>query len=66
MSTKTYSQTYYSQNKERIKEYVKEKTKCECGAVVARVNMARHKRTKLHETRLKHNEYLDDVKNGIA
>lgn len=66
MSTLSYHQIYYSENKEKIKQYVNEKTRCDCGAVVARVNMARHKRTKLHENKLKHLKYLQDVENGKA
>ena len=61
MSEQTYSQKYYANNKDKVKKYLNEKTKCECGSVVSRVNMAKHKRTKLHENRLRHNQYLQDI-----
>lgn len=62
MSELTYSQQYYQKNKERLLNYVNEKTRCECGTIVARINMAKHKRTKKHENKMKHNQYLEDCK----
>lgn len=56
----TYSQRYYQENKERITSYINEKTQCECGAVVSRLNMAKHKRTNKHENRMRHNKFLQD------
>lgn len=58
----TYSQQYYQNNKERLLKYVNEKTRCDCGTIVARINMAKHRRTRKHENKMKHNEYLEDLK----
>ena len=65
-SQMTYSQKYYDENRERLKKYVTEKTRCSCGTVVARVNMARHMSTAKHENKMRHLQYLEDVKNGLA
>ena len=58
-----YNQEYYQANKEQIKEQIKEyqrankerisayknqKIKCECGSIVCRSYIAKHKRTKKH------------------
>ena len=40
---------YYQQNREGIAAHKAEKIKCECGCMIARVNLAQHKRTKRHE-----------------
>ncbi len=58
MSDLTYSQKYYAKNKDNIKKYINEKTACECGTVVARLNMAKHRRTNKHKNRMLHKEYL--------
>ena len=39
---------YLRANKERIKEYNQEKIECDCGSIVRRSDIARHKRTKKH------------------
>uniref|UniRef100_A0A6C0C6Y9 Uncharacterized protein n=1 Tax=viral metagenome TaxID=1070528 RepID=A0A6C0C6Y9_9ZZZZ len=62
----TYSQKYYSENKERLLFRLSEKTRCECGTVLARVNMAKHRRTAKHENNMRHQKYLEDVKKGLA
>lgn len=61
MTEETYSQKYYRENKERLLKYVNEKTKCDCGTIVSRINMAKHRRTNKHTNRMKHNEYLKEV-----
>lgn len=61
MSEPTYAQKYYAKNKERLLKYVNEKTRCDCGTIIARINMAKHRRTKKHENKMKHNEYLKDI-----
>ena len=62
MTELTYSQQYYQNNKERLLKYVNEKTKCDCGTIISRINMAKHRRTKKHANRMKHNEYLKENK----
>ena len=42
-------QQYREANKERIATHKAEKVKCECGCMIARVNLAPHKRTKKHK-----------------
>lgn len=64
MSGKTYSQIYYRDNKDKLLAYVKEKTKCDCGTILARINMARHKRSDKHFNKLKHNKFLEECKNN--
>ena len=39
---------YYQDNKERITEQNKKKIKCECGSVVSKGNLPKHKKTKKH------------------
>jgi len=39
---------YYENNKKNILEKLNEKITCECGAIVAKINIARHKRTNKH------------------
>jgi hypothetical protein len=39
---------YYEKHKDKIKEKNKEKTKCECGSIVVKCNMIRHRKTKKH------------------
>ena len=60
----TYSQIYYRTNKKRQLDYVSEKKRCECGAVIARISWARHLRTKKHLSNIRHNEFVEDCKNG--
>lgn len=62
MPEETYAQKYYRENKERLLKYVNEKTRCSCGTVVARINMAKHKRTNKHTNRMNHNKYIEDTK----
>jgi hypothetical protein len=45
---KEYQQAYRRANKERIKERDKQKIECECGSIVRRPVIARHKQTKKH------------------
>jgi hypothetical protein len=59
---KTYAQLYYAKNRERLLAYVKEKTECECGAVVTRLKMAAHKRSNRHANRMRHNKFLEKQK----
>lgn len=47
---------YYEENKEKIKEYrednkekIKEKIQCECGSIVTKINLNRHKRSLKHQ-----------------
>jgi hypothetical protein len=58
MSELTYSQQYYQKNKERLLKYVNEKTMCECGTVIARINKAKHLQTTKHENRMRDKQYL--------
>ena len=45
---------YYQANRDKILEYRRERVVCECGAVVSRDSLTRHRRTK------KHQQWLDD------
>ena len=45
-------QQYRETNKERISAYKADKIKCDCGCMIARVNLAQHRRTKKHEQHL--------------
>lgn len=58
MSELTYAQQYYQKNKARLLKYVNEKTMCECGTVIARINKAKHLRTAKHENRMRDKKYL--------
>jgi hypothetical protein len=49
--------------KDHNKKYLHEKTRCECGTVVSRISLARHRRTKKHENKLRHLQYLEDCEN---
>lgn len=60
MTEKTYSQIYYEKNKERLLKYVKEKTMCECGTVIARINKSKHMRTKKHENRMRDKQIVKE------
>ena len=39
---------YRQANKERISQQKKQKIECDCGSIVSRVHIARHKRSKKH------------------
>ena len=65
MSEQSYSQKYYMENKNKVKKYLSEKTICECGSVISRMNMSKHKRTKLHENKLRHNKYLQEKNDDV-
>jgi len=53
-------QTKKSHNRPKYNERKREKLTCECGAVVSRSHMARHK----NESK-KHKKYLDNILNGF-
>lgn len=61
----TYSQIYYRNNKKRQLDYVREKTRCDCGAVIARISWAKHQRSKKHLSNIRHNKFVEDCKNGL-
>lgn len=44
---------YYQQNKEKIAERASEKIKCECGDVVTRAGVSKHRKTQKHQTNIK-------------
>jgi len=46
---------YYQINKQRISEQDKQKIECDCGSIVRRSDISRHKRSK------KHTEYLNSI-----
>ena len=46
---------YYEANKEKMQEYQKEKITCECGSIVCKIILARHKRS------VKHQEFLKTI-----
>ena len=43
-----YKKDYRIKNSEKINKQIKEKIKCDCGAIVIRQSIARHKRTAKH------------------
>lgn len=43
-----YQQIYYQDNKENLTEKKKQKIKCECGCIIARTCISRHRKTKKH------------------
>jgi len=45
---KEYYKEYYAENKEKLAEYYTTPTQCECGSIVNRSGIARHRRTKKH------------------
>ncbi|CDI70051.1 hypothetical protein [Zamilon virus] len=58
ISKNEYHKKYYEANKEKQREYYKEKVKCTiCGAVYAKSNSSNHKKSK------KHNEAMDKLEN---
>ena len=40
---------YYKQNKDKLNEVKKQKTVCDCGSIVRRSDLPRHKKTKKHQ-----------------
>lgn len=52
MSEPTYAQQYYAKNKNKLRDYVRGKTQCECGSIVSRTNLALHRRSKLHANKM--------------
>jgi len=50
---KEKSKKYREQNRETINEKQNEKINCECGCIVARANMSRHKQSKKHNKLIK-------------
>lgn len=56
----TYAKEYYQENKERQLGYLKEKTRCDCGKILARGNLSRHRLTPLHANRMKHIAYINE------
>ena len=48
-----YMKQYREQNKEQIAEYMKQKMTCECGCVIGKSVLTRHKRTKKHQDLMK-------------
>jgi len=45
---KEYHKNYFQENKEKIREQQKEKVKCECGGVVRKDSLHRHRKSKKH------------------
>ena len=45
---KEKSKIYYKNNYEKIKDYKTEKITCECGDIVNRANLSKHKKSKKH------------------
>ncbi len=49
MSIAEYKRNYYEENKDKIKEYYKQKVTCPtCGATYARSSASHHKKTQRH------------------
>ena len=48
LSKSEYKKQHYQLNREKILERKKEKITCECGAVVSRRHLSKHKRSKKH------------------
>ncbi len=46
-----FKKEYYQLNKDRINEIRTEKITCECGAIISKTNIAKHKKTKKHINR---------------
>jgi len=49
-----YKKTYKANNKEKVAEHNLEKISCECGCVISRISLARHKKTEKHIYAMKH------------
>jgi group I intron endonuclease len=54
-----HKKEFYEANKEKIQEHKKEKITCECGCIVCRVVLSRHKRS------IKHQEFLKTISTPI-
>ncbi len=46
---KEYKKKYFQQNKNRIQQRQKEKVQCDCGCLISRTHLARHKQTEKHK-----------------
>jgi hypothetical protein len=63
---------YYADPEYREKhlKYMREKVECSCGRTVTRGNMATHKKTKMHTTRLAEKtpdkEFIEEIKNLLT
>ena len=62
-SKPSYMQEYYKKNREAVLRHVNEPVECECKAITARVNTARHKRTNKHLRRLEQQTCIADMYN---
>ena len=58
-----HNKQLYNQNKEQIAERRKQKITCECGCVIRKDTLARHKRSKTHQDLMNSND--DDIINKI-
>jgi hypothetical protein len=56
----TQKKEYYEANKEQISAYVNEKITCECGCILARTNIQRHRKNK------KHLELMEKINKNIS
>jgi hypothetical protein len=43
-----YNKQYYTDNKDKLLEQQKQKVKCECGCIIRKSDLLRHKKTKKH------------------
>jgi hypothetical protein len=43
-----YNKQYYTDNKDKLLEQQKQKVKCECGCIIRKSDLSRHKKTKKH------------------
>ena len=48
-----YQKEYYQENKELLSEKAKEPIECECGCIIRKSDLAKHKKTKKHLNNLK-------------
>jgi predicted GIY-YIG superfamily endonuclease len=48
-----YKKEYYQENKELLSEKAKEPIECECGCIIRKSDLAKHKKTKKHLNNLK-------------
>jgi len=49
---KIYKQKYYKANRDKILSKFKVKVTCECGSILNKYELARHKTTKLHQKKM--------------
>ena len=47
---KEHHKQYYIDNTEKIKKYKSEKIQCECGRLISRRNIVRHRKSKKHKS----------------